>query len=1284
MLGRVTMNANNAKSPIHDAMDAALNRRGGAAEKIMRAAMMARAASQGDMKTLIENLVDVRETRKEMRSREDADKAVMQRLAFLEDSLEKQSKELNRKFDRVIDIFERKPDDVIRRAVLGQRSFTDARGRELTQNNVTGRFERRAPGNKNAGTDKQDGLDVLRGILDYQKKIHAQNAKAHGHAEKGHTLNEKAYRLYTRTRPAGGFDPGPRPAPGGFLPRFQPDYVPGYSNRQSLPPASRTSAADRRRSRPQAIASANQRNMARNGAASGGGFGISDLINLVPGGQYLTGGIGGLLGSTAMSLAKKAVPFASRALPALARRAGPAGAMLGLAQMAQSRNILAMPDANDSYFDSFMKFLDPNLARRTTGQPAVPGAPNVPGSAGPNMNLFSNLPQMVNPRSAPTPSIQPLSNEDNIGIQALQDAKEQLLKRIEEAKKGKPRRNFRDYRVDAAEREIAGIDNQIASIRSGGVAGGTGRAGAGGGGLPARIPGVTPGAGQTESQAQTDARQRLEQAQMPAYNPQFSPGQAGGAGGMTLPGAGAAPAGVTGLPITMGATGGQYRPEYSLGQADLDPKVLNVIAGEARLKNRDGSWNQEGTDAVINNMLNRVGSRGWGPSDNLLQVATAPGQYAGSRPTSQSEAEYIQSRIKAIASGSVPDNTQGSNSYRAEGYYQSTKDKGRGYWAGSADIGPNIGGNRFGKAAGVANGPYAQYADGPRGSTPAISASIPGLPGAPRASMADIGPGVMGDQRSAQFASIDPSRIRPQSGETAEQLATRIQQMAPGMPSQECVALAKSAVGVNATPGANSVSDWRRGEGAQDGNLVRGTPVATFLDRNGKPSTRYDGGVGNGISGNNTTHAAVFDSYATDQNGKRTGINVWEQYDGSGGAHMKTYNFGDRRGGTKAGENYYSVNSASNNNAPLGGEKNPMASRATAAAAVAGETPAIPGMPQAPTIQGAMGNPVMPTPAVPTPMPTPTPAAPLPMPAVVAPPVAANQNVSAPAGIMGGMPALSQTPGERALGIGRTMLDKQEVANNADIQKYLKTGGVGMDPAKAAWCSAFVGSTLKQAGIDPVAGKGGLIASNYLGWGTKVDDPNAVKTGDTVVRPTDWKTGMPIGKGEMGGHAAIATGETRINPQTGEVEIKTLQGNHGDSVGEDWQRAQDVEIRRSKESVAAQAHSTGATYSGGMMTTAMGGTGSFGLGGISGSARTPPEMSTPSRSYERQPTPTPAAAPAMAAAPAAASTPKPNDAADKGGDDGADDAASGNRKMSEIETQINDFGIKALNDSDAA
>jgi hypothetical protein len=166
-------------------------------------------------------------------------------------------------------------------------------------------------------------------------------------------------------------------------------------------------------------------------------------------------------------------------------------------------------------------------------------------------------------------------------------------------------------------------------------------------------------------------------------------------------------------PPAAGAAGppGTYRPIYHLSDADLSDAVVNTIVAEAR-------HTQESTDAVINNMMNRIGTRAYGPSQNLKQVARSPKQYEGYKVASPQQAEFIRSRIRAIASGGVPDNTFGSNEYRGS-YY-------RGRWYRRHMDAPVVGGNRFAFNPAGGRGDYYPY-DNPRTapSAPAPSASSP-------------------------------------------------------------------------------------------------------------------------------------------------------------------------------------------------------------------------------------------------------------------------------------------------------------------------------------------------------------------------------------------------------------------------------------------------------------------------------------------------------------------------------------------------------------------------------
>lgn len=122
--------------------------------------------------------------------------------------------------------------------------------------------------------------------------------------------------------------------------------------------------------------------------------------------------------------------------------------------------------------------------------------------------------------------------------------------------------------------------------------------------------------------------------------------------------------------------------------------------------------------------------------------------------------------------------------------------------------------------------------------------------------------------------------------------------------------------------------------------------------------------------------------------------------------------------------------------------------------------------------------------------------------------------------------------------------------NYGDIVTYLRTGGVGLDPAKEAWCAAFVNSSLAQAGIR---GSGSQVANSFQKWGTEVR-PTEVKKGDVVI--------LTRGKGpnQTGGHVGLATG----NMSGGGVEI--IAGNTSKAVKTySVPITSDVMIRRSPE-----------------------------------------------------------------------------------------------------------------------
>ena len=108
-------------------------------------------------------------------------------------------------------------------------------------------------------------------------------------------------------------------------------------------------------------------------------------------------------------------------------------------------------------------------------------------------------------------------------------------------------------------------------------------------------------------------------------------------------------------------------------------------------------------------------------------------------------------------------------------------------------------------------------------------------------------------------------------------------------------------------------------------------------------SDLYAGG-GSGTMGAHLDHAAVFQNYIRDSKGNIIGMNVEEQYKGSGGMHSHAYypgGFGERNA-----SNYSAIDVASGGH--LGGAANPLNTRdaARSGGAVASRTPHIGDMSQ--------------------------------------------------------------------------------------------------------------------------------------------------------------------------------------------------------------------------------------------------------------------------------------------------------------------------------------------------
>lgn len=145
--------------------------------------------------------------------------------------------------------------------------------------------------------------------------------------------------------------------------------------------------------------------------------------------------------------------------------------------------------------------------------------------------------------------------------------------------------------------------------------------------------------------------------------------------------------------------------------------------------------------------------------------------------------------------------------------------------------------------------------------------------------------------------------------------------------NEQCVSLATASVGIKLGSGQKGAwtSTWRKGESAAEGGLVKGTPIATFAGLHGEQNQNiYAGGTG-GRPKVGLDHAAVFESYIKDRNGKIIGMNVADQWAGSKGVHNQhPYYFGGGYGEHDAG-NYSAIDVAGGGH--LGGENNPLTQR---------------------------------------------------------------------------------------------------------------------------------------------------------------------------------------------------------------------------------------------------------------------------------------------------------------------------------------------------------------------
>jgi uncharacterized protein (TIGR02594 family) len=127
-----------------------------------------------------------------------------------------------------------------------------------------------------------------------------------------------------------------------------------------------------------------------------------------------------------------------------------------------------------------------------------------------------------------------------------------------------------------------------------------------------------------------------------------------------------------------------------------------------------------------------------------------------------------------------------------------------------------------------------------------------------------------------------------------------------------------------------------------------------------------------------------------------------------------------------------------------------------------------------------------------------------------------------------------------------------EQGDRTTIAKFLKAGGMGLDPAVAAWCAAYTNAALQMHGVK---GTGSAMASSFAKFGTKASPADVLK-GDVLV---EMRGRQP---GEKGAHVGLATGETRMG-RRGQLEIEMISGNQADRVMRKWYNATELLVRRS-------------------------------------------------------------------------------------------------------------------------
>jgi len=171
-----------------------------------------------------------------------------------------------------------------------------------------------------------------------------------------------------------------------------------------------------------------------------------------------------------------------------------------------------------------------------------------------------------------------------------------------------------------------------------------------------------------------------------------------------------------------------------------------------------------------------------------------------------------------------------------------------------------------------------------------------------------------------------------------------------------------------------------------------------------------------------------------------------------------------------------------------------------------------------------------------------------------------------------------------------------EQRDRETIKQYLRSGGVGMDPAVTAWCAAFVNASLDRAGLP---GTGSQVARSFMNYGTAVSAAN-VRKGDILVEHKGQMSGP-------GGHVGFATG--RVSPE-GKIEMFSGNVLGGKWAAKTWYSPSQLAIRRPPEvTVSGQAGPGNAVLSEQQAAASARGAGAaVGAGGVIPASMQTPEV----------------------------------------------------------------------------